>query len=106
MNPFGRAKLKPQITNKSSTHNDRLSAGLFGGNDQNQTSANSVESFVWNFVLVYPPEWRSRAGWYLFAIWNLLIGAYSNILINSNELPRSKLRGIKPAEIKQYVTRF
>jgi len=56
---------KLQITNK---YQITMSAGLFGGNDQNQ--------FFWNFRFLYPPEWTCRAGWNLFVIWNLLFGAY------------------------------
>jgi hypothetical protein len=53
-----------------SNHNACLPDGLFGGNDQNQTSANSVEPFA------RPVKYIFVFYWYLFAIWNLLFGAY------------------------------
>ena len=75
-------KLKLQNTNHKLQINIKLQCppvpvrsgtGLFGGNDQNQTSANSVEPFVWNFVLVY-------FYWYLeFIIW-CLTGILKNFI--------------------------
>jgi hypothetical protein len=42
MNPFGRAKLKSQISN----YNVRLSAGLFGGNDQAELGSIKLSSMT------------------------------------------------------------
>jgi len=48
MNPFGRAKLKPQITMTACPRPipARAGAGLFGGNDQNQFFFGILDFFI------------------------------------------------------------